>query len=309
MQGERTKRNIFVVYAYMDSKKKYGYLEGTVSIIVNSLLFVAKLYAGIVTGSIALVADAWHTLSDSLSSVVVVVAVKISSRKPDKEHPFGHGRWEQIAALFIAFLLAAIAYDFAKNSIIRFSSREPVNFGMLAIAVTIASIIVKELLAQYAFYIGRKTGNLTVTADGWHHRSDALSSVVVLIGIAFTMKFPELWWMDSVLGLIISFMLLYAVYGIAKETVTKLLGEPPSKELLEKINYAINGLALGDLKLHHFHIHNYVNHKELTMHIRLDGRMSIKEGHLIASAIEEKLGSDFGIHVTVHVEPLVEANS
>jgi cation diffusion facilitator family transporter len=295
----------------MDSKKefehkKYGYLEGVISIIVNSALFAAKLYAGVITGSIALVADAWHTLSDSLSSLVVIIAVKISGKKPDPEHPFGHGRWEHIAALFIAFMLAAIAYDFAKDSILRFSHREPANFGMLAIIVTAISIIVKELLAQYAFYIGRKTGNLTIKADGWHHRSDALSSVAVLIGIIFALKFPQLWWIDSALGLIISLMLFYAVYGIAKEAVTKLLGEPPSEEFIEKISSAVNSLNLGDLKLHHFHIHNYVNHQELTMHIRLDGHKSIKEGHRIATAIEKKLGNDFGIDVTVHVEPLKE---
>ena len=295
----------------MDSKKelehkKYGYLEGIISVIVNSALFAAKLYAGIITGSIALVADAWHTLSDSLSSLVVIISVKISGQKPDSEHPFGHGRWEQIAALFIAFLLAAIAYDFAKDSILRFSHREPANFGMLAIIVTTLSIIVKELLAQYAFYIGRKTDNLTIKADGWHHRSDALSSVVVLIGIICALKFPQLWWIDSVLGLIISLMLVYAVYEIAKETVTKLLGESPSKELIEKINSAVSSLNLGDLKLHHFHIHNYVNHQELTMHIRLDGDKSIKEGHRVATAVEKKLNSNFGLHTTVHIEPLME---
>jgi len=286
--------------------KKYGYLEGVISVIVNSALFAAKLYAGVITGSIALVADAWHTLSDSLSSLVVIISVKISGQKPDSEHPFGHGRWEQIAALFIAFLLAAIAYDFAKDSILRFSHREPANFGMLAIIVTTLSIIVKELLAQYAFYIGRKTDNLTIKADGWHHRSDALSSVVVLIGIICALKFPQLWWIDSVLGLIISLMLVYAVYEIAKETVTKLLGESPSKELIEKINSAVSSLNLGDLKLHHFHIHNYVNHQELTMHIRLDGDKSIKEGHRVATAVEKKLNSNFGLHTTVHIEPLME---
>jgi len=295
----------------MDSKKelehkKYGYLEGVISIILNSALFAVKLYAGIITGSIALVADAWHTLSDSLSSLVVIIAVKISSKKPDPEHPFGHGRWEQIAALFIAFLLAVIAYDFAKDSISRFSNRESANFGMLAITVTVLSIIVKELLAQYAFYIGRKTGNLAIKADGWHHRSDALSSVVVLVGIIFALKFPQLWWMDSILGLIVSLMLFYAVYEIAKETVTKLLGESPSRDFIEKISSAANSLNLGDLKMHHFHIHNYVNHQELTMHIRLDGQKSIDEGHRIATAIEKKLSSDFGLHTTVHIEPLTE---
>jgi cation diffusion facilitator family transporter len=293
----------------MDSEKelehkKYGYLEGAVSIIVNTFLFIIKMYAGVITGSIALVADAWHTFSDSLSSLVVIIAVKFSSKKADAEHPFGHGRWEQIAALFIAFMLAVIAYDFAKDSIERFSNRQQTTFGMLAMAVTAISIVAKELLAQYAFYIGRKTDNLTIKADGWHHRSDAFSSVVVLAGIILALKFPQLWWMDCVLGLIISLMLFYAVYEIAKETVTKLLGESPDKELIEKISSAVNSLELGDLKLHHFHIHNYVSHKELTMHIRLDEQMSIKEGHRIATAIEKKLESDFRIDATVHVEPI-----
>ncbi len=282
-------------------KYKAGYLEGLVSVIVNIALFAVKLYAGIITGSIALIADSWHTLSDSLSSIGVMVAVKLSSKKPDADHPFGHGRWEQIAALFIAFLLAVIAYEFAKDSIERFNNRQQANFGTLAIVVTIISIVLKELLAQYAFYLGKKTSNLIIKADGWHHRSDALSSVVVLVGILFASKF---WWIDSVLGLAISLMLFYAAYEITRETIKKLLGESPSKELTEKITAAIHSLNLGDLKLHHFHFHNYVSHQELTMHIRLNGQMSIEEGHRIATAIEDKIRKDFSIDATVHVEPL-----
>ncbi len=282
-------------------KIKAGYLEGVVSIVVNTILFGIKLYAGIITGSVAIVADAWHTLSDSLSSIVVVVAAKLSSLKPDAGHPFGHGRWEQIATLFIAFFLAAIAYGFAQDSIERLSNKQETDFGILAIVVTAISIVVKELLAQYAFYIGKKSGNLAVKADGWHHRSDALSSVVVLIGIIFAAEF---WWIDGVLGIAISLMLFYAAYKIAKETVDKLLGEAPSKELVEKISATVHGLDLGDLRLHHFHIHNYGTHQELTMHIRLDGSMSIEEGHLIATIIEKKIEIDFGIETTVHLEPI-----
>jgi len=100
----------------MDNTKA-GYLEGIISVIVNSVLFILKFWAGIVTGSIALTADAWHTLSDSLSSIIVIIAVKLSSKKPDNEHPFGHGRWEQIAAIFIAFLLGIIGFDFLKDSV------------------------------------------------------------------------------------------------------------------------------------------------------------------------------------------------
>jgi cation diffusion facilitator family transporter len=281
-------------------KTKAGYLEGIISVGVNSVLFILKFWAGVVTGSIALTADAWHTLSDSLSSIVVIIAAKLSSKKPDKEHPFGHGRWEQIAALFISFLLGLIAFGFLKDSIVQFRNHESIQFGPLAIGVTIVSIIMKEALAQYAFYIGRKTDNVSIKADGWHHRTDALSSVVVLIGILFASQF---WWMDSVLGAIISLMLFYATYQIAKEAVGKLLGEKPSSELIENIKNAIQQYDVEDMQFHHFHIHNYVGHQELTFHIKLKSDLSIEEGHRIATEIEEIIHKQFGIISTVHVEP------
>jgi len=281
-------------------KVRAGYIEGIVSVIVNSVLFVLKFWAGIVTGSIALTADAWHTLSDSLSSIIVIVAVKLSSKKPDNEHPFGHGRWEQIAALFISFLLCIIAFDFLKDSIIQFKNRESTEFGTIAIVVTIISIIAKEALAQYAFYIGRKTNNVSIKADGWHHRTDALSSIVVLVGILFANQF---WWIDSVLGTIISFMLFYATYQIAKVAINKLLGEKPSSELIEKIKNSVGQYHVEEMHLHHFHIHNYVGHQELTFHIKLNNDLSIEEGHKIATDIENIILKQFGIISTVHVEP------
>jgi len=281
-------------------KARAGYLEGIISVVVNSVLFILKFWAGIITGSIALTADAWHTLSDSLSSIIVIVAVKLSSKKPDNEHPFGHGRWEQIAALFIAFLLGIIAFDFLKDSIIQFKSLESTEFGTLAIVVTIISIIAKEALAQYAFYIGRKTDNASIKADGMHHRTDALSSIVVLVGILFANQF---WWIDSVLGVIISFMLFYATYKIAKEAINKLLGEKLSSELVEKIKYLIEQYNVKDMQLHHFHIHNYVGQQELTFHIKLKNDLSIEEGHRIATDIENIILKQFGIISTIHVEP------
>jgi cation diffusion facilitator family transporter len=283
------------------NKTKAGYLEGIVSVVVNSVLFVLKFWAGMVTGSVALTADAWHTLSDSLSSIIVIAGVKLSSRKPDKEHPFGHGRWEQIAALFIAFLLGIIAFDFLKDAITRFNNREIVEFGTIAIVVTVISVVVKEALAQYAFYIGRKTDNASVKADGWHHRTDALSSVVVLVGILFAKKF---WWIDSAMGVAISIMLFYATWQIAKEAIHKLLGEKPSAELVEKIKNAVQSYTPEDLQLHHFHIHNYVSHQELTFHIKLRNDLSIEEGHKISSGIEALVQNNFGIHSTVHIDPL-----
>jgi cation diffusion facilitator family transporter len=281
-------------------KTKAGYQEGIVSVIINTALFAVKFWAGVVTGSLALTADAWHTLSDSLSSIVVIIAVKLSSKKADKDHPFGHGRWEQISAIFIGFILAIIAYDFLKNSIVQFSEHGSAKFGTLAIVVTIISIVVKEALAQYAFYIARKTDNLSVKADGWHHRSDALSSVVVLIGILFSSQF---WWIDSVLGIIISLMLFYATYVIIKEAINKILGEVPSAELIEKIEAAIREIYPYDVKPHHFHIHNYVSHHELTFHIKLDEKLDIVSAHKIATDIENKIHDEFNITATLHIEP------
>jgi cation diffusion facilitator family transporter len=282
---------------------KGGYVEGAVSIVVNTALFVLKIWVSIITGSIALAADAWHTLSDSISSIVVVVAAKLGAKKADKEHPFGHGRWEQIASIFIAFFLGIIAFGFLETSIIQLGDRERVEYGMIAIIVTVISIVVKELLAQYAFYMARKTGNSSVKADGWHHRSDALSSVVVLAGILFAKQF---WWIDSALGIIIALMLFHATFVILKEAITKILGEEPEQDLIGEITKEIKSIYNDDdLNFHHFHIHNYISHKEITFHIRLNKDLTIGEGHKIASKIEEAIMKKYdNMTATIHVEPL-----
>jgi len=286
-------------------KIKAGYLEGTVSIAINALLFGAKMWVAVITGSIALAADAWHTLSDSLTSVIVVIAAKFSSKKADKEHPFGHGRWEQLGALFIAVFLGIIAFDFMRDSVLLLlgEQREIVQFGTLAIVVTIASIVIKEAMAQWAYYLGKKYDNASLIADGWHHRSDALSSVPVLIGILFT-KFFEIWWMDGALGIIVALMLFYATYQIMKETINKLLGEAPSENLINSIKEEIARSYPNNLNLHHFHIHNYASQKELTFHIRLDNNINIETGHKIASDIEDMIKKSFDMTATIHVEPL-----
>lgn len=280
--------------------KKAGYLEGIVSILLNTILFILKLWAGTVSGSIALTADAWHTLSDSISSIIVILGVKLSSRKADEEHPFGHGRWEQISAIFIGFLLLIIAYDFLKDSISQFQLEKTANFGMLAIIVTIISIIVKELLAQYAFYLSRKTNSLSIKADAWHHRTDAISSVVVLVGIFFTDKF---WWIDSVLGVIIACMLFYVAYQIIKDTINKILGERPSKELISDIETLIKEIHHENLHPHHYHIHNYITNKALTFHIKFDNETDIFTAHYIATEIEQNIKSKLNIISTIHIEP------
>ena len=295
--------HMFIIQGLMMNRKKAQIAEGVVSIIVNVALFAAKFTAGVLTGSIALIADAWHTLSDSLSSVFVILAAKLAARKPDKEHPFGHGRWELISTLIIAFLLAFIGFEFFNGSVTKFKNHESVEYGTLAIMVTIASVAVKELLAQFAFYLGRKSKNPVVSADGWHHRTDALSSVVILIGIIISKFVANLWWMDSVLGMICAVMIFFASVQIMRETITKILGEEPERDLREKITAEALKIYDSDLKIHHLHLHNYITQKELTLHIMLDENMTIKDGHKVATVIEDMIEHKFDMVATIHVEP------
>ncbi|MEN8154384.1 MAG: cation diffusion facilitator family transporter [Acidobacteriota bacterium] len=283
------------------NREKFGYIEGIVSIIVNIFLFVLKYWAGIVSGSIALIADAWHTLSDSISSLILIAGIKLSSRKPDREHAFGHGRWEQITAIFIGFFLGIIAFEFLKESVEKFFSGEGAQFGTIAIVVTIISILAKEGLAQFAFFIAGKTDNIAVRADGWHHRTDALSSVLVLAGIFLKDVF---WWIDSLLGIVIAVMIFYAAYEIVKDSINKLLGETPSDDLIVRLKSIVEKKTTFDVYPHHFHIHNYGLHRELTFHIRLDGGTDIRTGHDIATGIENEIRKQLNIESTIHVDPV-----
>ena len=285
----------------MDQHSKLGYREGLVSVILNLLLFVLKYYAGIASASLALIADAWHTLSDSLTSLVVILGIKLSSKKPDKEHPFGHGRWEQISALIIAILLALVGVEFMKDAIAKLRGHEAADFGWLAYLATVASIVLKEGLARYAFYIARKTGNAAVKADGWHHRSDALSSLMVLAGLFLS---PYVWWIDSVLGMLISFMLFYAAYGIIREAVNKILGEEPSEEVIGKVEQIVKA-EMGNVAYpHHYHIHHYGDHIEFTFHIKVPGEETVEEAHRKATLIEMQIKTELKIDATIHIEPL-----
>jgi len=284
----------------MDYRSKLGYKGGIVSIVANTALFVLKYWAGVVSGSVALIADAWHTLSDSISSIIVIMGVKLSNKKPNRRHPFGYGRMEQIAAIFIGFLLAIVAYEFLRESINKFSSRESAQFGTVAIVVTIASIVVKEGIARYTFWLGKKADSDTLKADGWHHRSDAFSSVIVLAGIFLKDYF---WWIDSVLGMVISGMLFYAAYDIVRRAIRKILGEQPSEILKEQIRQEAIGVAKRDIHPHHFHIHNYGQHKELTFHVKLDQHTDIRTGHALATEIEKRISKNLNIEATIHLEP------
>lgn len=273
--------------------------EGWLSVLVNIFLFAIKYWAGVVSGSLALIADAWHTLSDSLSSVIVIVGAKYSLRPADKKHPFGHGRTELIASLFIGFLLLVVAFYFAIEGIERLKNHQPAHYGTIAIAVTVFSILLKEGIAQYAFWVGRRTGSRSVIADGWHHRSDALSSVVVIVGILVGRYY---WWIDGAMGILIALFIAYSSVKIIKESIDVLLGEETPRDLIDSVEKIIEGMG-HSLTPHHFHIHNYITHRELTFHVRFPNPTRVDEAHRVVSAIEAAIREQLQIDATIHIEP------
>ena len=276
-------------------------LPGYISILVNLVLFVLKYWVGIVTGSVAFMADAWHTLSDSLSSVFLILGLTISRKPADEEHPFGHGRAEWISAIFIGMLLAYIGFNFLTESIEKLSERQTATYGWMAITTLLISILGKEVLAQYSFRMGKKWEVKSLVADGWHHRSDALSSVIILVGVVFGGNF---WWMDGILGIIVSLFIFYATFEIFRETTHILLGEQPNEATKKQLREVIHEVTGREVFLHHIHMHNYGKHKEITFHIRLPSQMSLEEAHQIATKIEARVQEKMNMQATIHMEPL-----
>jgi cation diffusion facilitator family transporter len=281
-------------------KSKTPIVVTWLSIFLNVMLFVLKFWAGMVSNSVALIADAWHTLSDSISSFAVLLGLKYALQPADKTHPYGHGRAELIASLVVGVLLAVVGFNFLVESVIKFQERDVFTYGPVAVWVTVASVLIKELMARYSLFVGKKFNYNSLKADGWHHRSDAISSMVILGGIFFG---GDIWWIDSAMGLMVSLLIFYTTWGIMKDSISILLGEGLDLNKQQEI------IAMGrqvepllDLDAHHFKIHYYGNHTELTFHIRLPGNLSLEKAHDIASRYELLVEDHFNITVTIHVD-------
>lgn len=279
------------------------YSEVTLAIFINIILFILKYWIGSKLDSVALKADAWHTLSDTITSIILLIGFWISIKKPDKKHPFGHGRAESLTALLIGVILAYIGFNFLEESIYRLRTYSSVVFDSTAFIIIGISVVSKEGLAQFSIRAGKKLDSNSLKADGWHHRSDAISSGIVLVGAFFGRFF---WWIDGVLGIAISILIMYATYKIFRESISTLLGEKLTKELEEEIKDIINKIDKRVKEVHHFHAHKYGDHLEITFHIRLPKTMSLKEAHDISSNIELNIREKMSIESTIHIEPLIK---
>ena len=283
-------------------RTKIGVFQGLVSIGVNSFLFILKMWIGLMSGAVSVIADAIHTLSDVISSVVVIWGFKQSEKPADVEHPYGHGRAEYIATLIIAVLLMVAGIEFIETSIDRIRHPEIFHSEWWMIIALSTTIILKEITARYAEFLSSKIASGTLHADAWHHRSDAISSLLVVIAlVAGKFGFPAV---DGWAGLGVAFFLIYTGYEIAKDSVDDLIGKPPTTEEVEIIRQIVMGID-GVLGAHDIIVHSYGHDKFISIHVEIDAEKSTGEAHDIAENVEMVLEKSLGVEPTIHLDPVL----
>ncbi len=279
----------------------YGLVEGYVSVAVNLALFGVKLALGLISGSIALIADAVHTASDSLTSVVVIFSAYIARKPPDAEHPYGHGRIEYVAAVVIALLLGIAGFEFGKESIARILEPKPISASWIIIAVVALTAGAKEVLARYAAKLADLSGNRALAADAWHHRSDALATVLVaggMIGARFGLQ-----WLDGVAGIGVSLLLFKVAYDIARDAVDSLLGRAPASEDVAEVKRKARTVD-GVRGVHDVVIHQYGARRFISLHVETSVEPSAVDLHALAERVEGAVAESGHGSVCVHVDPV-----
>lgn len=276
----------------------------------NVLLVIVKFIAGILGHSSAMVADAVHSLSDFLTDVVVLVFVGVSARPQDTSHDYGHGKFETLATLFISLALAGAAIGIIVSGALKFASwlegAELPAPGKLALWVAILSILVKELMFQYTARNGRRLESSALTANAWHHRSDALSSIGTAIGIGGAVLLGGHWTvLDPLASIVVGAMLL----GVAWKILRPSMGELTDAALPEETETEIMEILCsnpGVTEPHNLRTRRIGNRFAIEAHVRMDGNLPLTVAHDRATAIEQRLRERFGkqTHVTIHMEPV-----
>jgi cation diffusion facilitator family transporter len=282
-----------------NQRLKQGTTLVLIVLLANTLLVVFKYWIGLQLNSVAIMAEAWHGLSDSLTTIIVFIGFRIAGKPPDKEHPFGHGRMEVISSLVIAVILSLVSFNFFIDSVNRIIQRQSIEYNQAALIIFIASVMLKEFMAQISISIGRKIKSEALITDGWHHRSDAFASLIIIIGIFLN---PYFWWIDGIMGIIISLIIAKIAYNILSDTVSKLIGEEPGEEFNRELKRIVQDNTVKNVKLHHIHLHRYGDHRELTFHIVLPEDMKLGQAHEIATGLEQKINSHLNVETTIHIE-------
>lgn len=292
----------------MDRTAKVTFVT-LVGSVVNIILTVFKIFAGVLGRSTAMIADGIHSLSDLLSDIVVIVFVKISAKGRDKDHDYGHGKFETFATLIISLMLIVVAVNLMSGGINKIrqilDGGEVGSPGMIALWAAVASIVLKEILYRYTIIQGKALNSPMMIANAWHHRSDAFSSVGSLLGIAGAIflgdKFVIL---DPITGCVISIFILVMAVKMSVPAIKELLDVSLPDDVEEKIEATAKSVK-GVVDLHELKTRREGPGIIMEGHLVLDSEISLKEAHDISKKVEESLRKEFGTEtqISLHLEP------
>jgi len=282
---------------------KYGLLCAIFGIILNVLLFAAKTAAGLIANSVSVLADAFNNLSDAGSSLVTLFGFKAASQKPDPEHPFGHGRYEYISGLVVSVLIVVMGVEFIKSSVDKIvSGANDTTFTLLTGAILLVSILVKIYVCIFNKSIGKKISSPTLLATGTDALSDCIATFAIIVSaiISNVTDFAA----DGWCGLVVSFMIIAAGINAARETINPLLGQPPSKEFVDKVESIL--MAHDEIVgIHDLVVHDYApGHIMISVHAEISDKSDIIEAHELIDNVERELAEKLGCEAVIHMDPI-----
>ena len=284
-------------------RESYGKVAGIVGIVCNIILSIMKFVVGTISNSVAITADATNNLSDAGSSVVTLVGFKMSEKPADRDHPYGHARIEYITGLIISFIILLIGFEIFTSSAEKIFKPEKNQFNIATVVVLVVSILAKLWLGLFNKKLGKMIKSKALIATSADSRNDSIATTVVLISTLISHFFGIN--LDGYMGVAVAIFILVSGIGLVKETVSPLLGQPPSKEIYEKIEKKMlsyeNVLGVHDLMVHSYGPGSYF----ASAHIEMDARINVLVCHDIMDTIERDFLSDENIHLVVHLDPTV----
>lgn len=284
-------------------RRAYGQLCGMVGIALNLVLFVGKFFAGTVSGSVAITADAFNNLSDAGSSVVTLLGFRLAGKKPDPEHPFGHGRMEYVSGLIVAGLILLMGAELAKSSFEKVLHPEAVDFSALTAVILVVSVCVKLYMCLYNRRISRKIDSVAMAATAADSFSDSIATTAVLAAMLVG-RFTGLM-IDGWVGLVVACLILWSGVQAARDTISPLLGQPPKKEFVEEIERLVMAHE-GICGVHDLVVHDYgPGRRMISLHAEVPASGDILEMHDLVDNIEQELSKTLGCQAVIHMDPIL----
>jgi cation diffusion facilitator family transporter len=283
-------------------RRKYGVLCGGCGIALNLLLFALKLFVGTLTGSVAVTADAVNNISDAGSSAVTMVGFRLAGKKPDPEHPFGHGRIEYISGLIVAMLIFVMGFELITSSLNAIIDPKPTEINIISAVILVFSVLVKLYMFFYNRKIGKKIGSAAMTATASDSIGDACATLAVLVSLVVSRLSGLL--IDGYMGLLVAAFILFAGYRAAKETIEPLLGMRPDKELVDELEEIVLSSA-PICGVHDLILHDYgPGRRFLSLHAEVPMDEDILHVHDIIDNVEIEIYERFGIETVIHTDPI-----